>query len=208
MDYSQDKPWTLKPYHELTCPVLDDIRQEVLEYLKERIPEFLDPEWNDINFWQKINSSDLAKACPSVLKYMKSLSIPIREISIGVLPRVLKDDGVTLHIGEKPKNIKINFPILNTRGVYTEWYDIPQEDLAKMPIKHNAFGKEVIDLDELDATVQDLYNLRARYEMTEYPIVFNSWIAHRVKAGPDATFPRIILAVIPIEEPRNLLEPR
>lgn len=208
MEYYADQPWTLKPYHELDCPVIDDIRREVLTYLEQKIPTFLDPDWDDISFWQKINSADLARACPSVLKYMKELNIPVREISLGVLPRVLKDEGVVLHIGEKPKNIKINFPILNTKGVYTEWYDIPQSELAEMPTKTNTFGKEVIDLDALDDTVADTYPLRARYEMSDYPIVFNSWIAHRVKPGPDAVYPRIILAVMPIQEPRHLLEPK
>jgi hypothetical protein len=41
--------------------------------------------------------------------------------------------------------------------------------------------------------------------MHEHPIVFNSYIPHRVMPGPNAKYPRIMLATMPIVDPVELM---
>jgi hypothetical protein len=60
-------------------------------------------------------------------------------------------------------------------------------------------------LNKIHDRVQDLYPCITRYNMHENPIVFNSWIPHRVMAGPNAKYPRIMIATMPIKEPVHLL---
>jgi hypothetical protein len=111
-----------------------------------------------------------------------------------------------LHIGAPPLNFKINFPIFNTEDVYTEWYDIPKEDLDKLPLLvNNHTNTSQYDLSILHDTVHEKYNLITRYNMHTCPIVFNSWIPHRVMPGPNAKFPRIMIATMPIIDPVHLM---
>ena len=41
--------------------------------------------------------------------------------------------------------------------------------------------------------------------MSDYPIIFNSQIPHRVVVGKNATFPRILISIIPIKDPVHFL---
>jgi hypothetical protein len=118
-------------------------------------------------------------------------------------------DGFALHMVNPPLNIKINFPIYNTEDVYTEWFDIPVEDLNALGVHKNkhitTYDAYNYSLGKIHNTVQDLYPCITRYNMHEKPIVFNSWIPHRVMPGPGAKYPRIMLATMPINEPTHLL---
>ena len=42
--------------------------------------------------------------------------------------------------------------------------------------------------------------------MHKCPIVFNSWIPHRVMPGPNAKFPRIMIATMPFNDPVHLMK--
>ena len=195
------RPWTLKPYHELECPQLKQIRTEVIDWLKKNIPDYKTKK----GFWHRIDYKDLARKCPSILEWCKFIRVPAREISVALLTEAMAGKGVPLHVGAKPLIIKINVPICNTNDVYTEWYDIPQDVLNGLPITKNPFGESIIDLDDLDNTVADTYPRIVRYEMSDYPIIFNSQIPHRVVVGKNATFPRILISIIPIKDPVHFL---
>jgi hypothetical protein len=197
----------MKTHQELECPTLEKIQQEVLEWVDKTTDYLKTP--GDKSFWHLINYVDLVKYCPSLLAYMRSIGIPLREISIGVLTESMKDSGFELHMDNPPLNIKINFPIYNTEDVYTEWYDIPELDMIKLGTEINQHVTDFVcynyTLRKIHDTVQDLYPCITRYNMHKNPIVFNSWIPHRVMAGPDAKYPRIMIACIPIKEPTHLL---
>ena len=60
--------------------------------------------------------------------------------------------------------------------------------------------KEAID------TVDKLYKLRIRYNMHKCPIILNSYLPHRVMPGPQAKYPRIMLATMPIKDPFDLMK--
>jgi hypothetical protein len=64
---------------------------------------------------------------------------------------------------------------------------------------------KVYNLNKLHETVAGTYPCVERYNMHDKPIVFNSWIAHRVMPGPNAKYPRIMIATMPINEPIHFL---
>lgn len=201
-------PSVMKTHHELNCPVLPKIQEEVMEWV-DRNTDYL-TNTSDQSFWHVIDDVALAKQCPSLMKYMMSIKIPLREVTIGVLTHSMKDTGFKLHMGNPPLNIKINFPIFNTEDVYTEWFHIPDPDLNKLGIFKNpfidTFDAYNYNLFKIHDVVQDLYPCVTRYNMHTHPIVFNSWIPHRVMPGPNAKYPRIMLATMPINEPTHLLQ--
>jgi len=202
-NYPSD-PKKFKTHHELQCNVLSKIQEEILHWV-DKNTNFLN-EKEDLEFWKKIQYADLGKTCPSLLKYMKSVKIPIREITIGLLTESMQHTGFGLHIGAPPLNFKINFPILNTEDVYTEWYDIPKQTLDELPPMVNKHTNTLqYDLSELHNTVHENFELITSYNMHSYPIVFNSWIPHRVMPGPAAKFPRIMVATMPINDPLHLM---
>lgn len=205
-DYPND-PKKFKTHHELDCPVLDKIQEEILTWVDTNT-NFL-KEKEDKTFWHLIDYKNLTRTCPSLLKYMSDIKIPLREITIGLLTESMQDQGFKLHMDNPPLNIKINFPIFNTEDVYTEWFEIPIEDMDKLGIHKNEHIKNFdafnYNLAGLHDKVQDLYPCVTRYNMHHKPIVFNSWMPHRVMPGPNAKYPRIMLACMPIKEPTHLL---
>jgi hypothetical protein len=202
-NYPSD-PKKIKTHHELECDVLDKIQEEILHWV-DKNTNFLN-EKEDLEFWKKIEYKNLVKTCPSLIRYMKSIRIPIREVTIGLLTESMKDSGFLLHIGAPPLNLKINFPILNTEDVYTEWYDIPKEKLDELKLMVNNHTNTLqYDLSVLHDTVHENFDLITRYNMHKCPIIFNSWIPHRVMPGPAAKFPRIMIATMPINDPLDLM---
>lgn len=205
-DYPAD-PKLMKTHQELDCPTLGKIQEEVLYWVDKNTDYLRTP--SDKSFWHLIDFVNLVKHCPSLIAYMRLIRIPLREVTIGVLTESMKDSGFQLHMGNPPLNIKINFPIYNTQDVYTEWYDIPESDLIKLGTFVNPHVTDFecynYQLQKIHNQVQDLYPCITRYNMHEKPIVFNSWIPHRVMAGPNAKYPRIMLATMPIKEPVHLL---
>jgi len=189
---------------ELECDCLDKIQEEILDWVDNNT-NFL-TELQDNQFWKKIEYKDLGRRCPTLINYMKSIKIPIREIVIGLLTESMKDSGLFLHIDVPPLNYKINFPILNTENIYTEWYEIPKEDLESLGTVMNAHTNTLqYNLEPLHYIVKEKYKLITSYNMHEKPIIFNSWIPHRVMPGPSAKFPRIIVAAMPIKDPVDLM---
>lgn len=202
-NYPSD-PKKEKPYHELECPILPKIQEEVLEWCHKKTDFFSS---KSKAFWHKISGGDMARTCPSLIKYMRSIKTPIREIAVGLLTENMKDDGLKLHLGTPQLQVKINFPIYNTEDVYTEWYDVPVSVMNELGIRQDENSTaNVYNLYKIHNTVERDYPRLAKYNMHNNPIAFNSWIAHRVVAGPNAKYPRIMLATMPVKEPVHLLK--
>ena len=157
-------------------------------------------------YWHTIDYKQLGKVCPSLIKFSSKIKIPIKEISIGLLTEGMSSYGCPLHIDAPPKNFKINFPIYNTEDMWTEWYDIPESDLLSLPkIVDQHTGKEMYNFKNLHDQVHNLYPCITRYNMHSCPIIFNSYIPHRVMPGSNAKYPRIMLSSIPVFELHNLM---
>ena len=202
IDYIPDQS-RFKCVHELECDSLDQIKQEVMNWVADNT-DFLN-EKQEKKFWHVIDYRQMARVCPSLLKFMTRVRLPIKEITVGLLTESMTK-GFVLHNGAPPMNFKINFPIYNTEDVYTEWYDIPREDMRQLPVVSNLHtGTLQYDFSVLHKTVQDRYPCLLRYNMHQHPIVFNSYIPHRVMPGPNAKYPRIMLATIPMVDPVELM---
>jgi hypothetical protein len=195
----------LKCVHELDCDLLPYIQQEVMDWIEAKTD--FKSNTTDRGFWKQIDYRDLAKYTPSLMRFFKLINIPIRQITVGLLTESMRQRGFNLHMGAPPYNFKINFPIYNTEDVWTEWYDIPRNDLENLQTRKNQHtDSEQIDLSVLHDTVQDLYPCLLRYNMHKNPIIFNSYIPHRVMPGPNAKYPRIMLATMPIIDPVDLMK--
>ena len=203
IDYLGDQTKN-KAVHELPAHNLDTIKKQVLDWVSNNT-DFLDDKKSN-GFWMKIDYKDLARSCPSLIEYFKHVRIPVQEITVGLLTEAMTD-GFVMHHGSPGKNFKINFPILNTEDVYTEWYDIPDDELKKFPELLNVYTQQpCYDLSSIHKTVDTLYPLRVSYNMHHCPIVFNSYLPHRVMPGADAKYPRIMLAAMPLKDPFDLMQ--
>ena len=197
------EPKKQKPYHELECTVLPQIQEEVMLWVKQNTDFF---STKSEAFWHKISGGSMGRACPTLMSYMKSIKTPLREIAVGVLTDTMKDDGLLLHIGSPLYQAKINFPIHNLEDVYTEWYDVPVSKMIELGTSPDwNTDSTIYKLYKIHKTVSRDYPCVAKYNMIDKPIVFNSWIAHRVIPGKSAKYPRIMLATMPMHEPRHLL---
>jgi len=193
-----------KACHELPVHNLSEIQRQVMRWI-ENNTDFLEDKVST-GFWMKIDYKDMAKSAPAIIEYFKHIRIPIQEITVGVLTEVMTS-GFALHHGSAGRNFKINFPIHNTEDVYTEWYDIPEERLRQFPIVTNDHTQEpCYDLRSIHETVADEFPLRVSYNMHTCPIVFNSYLPHRVMPGAGAKYPRIMLATMPMKDPIDLMK--
>ena len=193
-----------KAVHELPVYNLKDIQKEVLHWV-EKNTNFLDDKTSK-GFWMKIDYKNMARSCPALIKYFRHVKIPVQEITVGVMTEVMTD-GFMMHHGSPGRNFKINFPIHNTEDVYTEWYDIPDDKLKEFPLLTNEYTQNpCYNLSSIHNTVDRLYPLRVAYNMHECPIVFNSYLPHRVMPGANVKYPRIMLATMPVKDPFDLMQ--
>lgn len=189
---------------ELECENLFEIQKEVISWL-EKNTNYLIEEIDD-TFWQKINHLKLIKDCPNLIKFFKSMKIPVRELTVGVFTKSMAAQGFQLHIDALPLNFKINIPIFNTENIFTEWYDIPQTDLKNLGLIKNKFtNTSQFDLSKIHNDVQNMYPCICKHNLHAAPVIFNSLIPHRVIANKFANYPRIILSAMPVVDPINFM---
>lgn len=181
----------LQAYALVDCPVQSTIQSKTVEFLKNYTDLF---ERKDLQLWNKINTVDLIRAVPELPEFYRNIGLKLREVAITVWNS--KKD-VPLHIDELPVTAKINFPILNTKHTYNEWYRVPKELLDSVDPIVNQFGSAYYDLStiNLDQCVKigeiELLN----------PVVFNSQIPHRIRITEQAQFPRIVMPCTFFEQP-------
>lgn len=180
----------LKTYHLLDCDSQEQISREALAWISEHT----DLLTNATGFWNKIDYKHFILLNPALSKYCQKLKLIIREVAVLVAD---SNDGVPLHIDEAPVVAKINFPVLNTKDTYTEWYDV--KNLNQLPTINNQFDQPIPDL--TNAVTEKINQV----EMTQ-PMVFNSSVAHRVVIGPKAELPRVVISCMFYKEPIDLLK--
>lgn len=115
----------MKCYHILDCDNLVSIQQETLLWLDSHQELFETKE-----FWNKIDYVDFIRNSPSLMQYINSLGLKLRECAI----LIGYEDGVPKHTDEGPIIAKINIPVLNTQDTYTEWYNDQGEQIARVEI--------------------------------------------------------------------------
>ena len=98
---------------------------------------------------------------------------------------------------------KINIPIRNTKGWVNRWYELSEEEIAKLPKMKNQFGSEQ---ENVSVLVEQELKLAAEIYDLDKPIVFHSRIPHSViKLTPDI-LPRIVASFTFVNQPTHLLK--
>jgi len=186
----------LKPYAVIDCAEQSIITDKTLEFLRQSTDLL---ERKDLHLWNKINTVALLKAVPEINLFYSSLGLKIREISITVW-NVHND--VSLHIDELPVIAKINFPILNTKNTYNEWYTVPDHLFESVQPIVNQFGAKYYNLAEIDLS----QCVKIGEVELNKPVVFNSQIPHKIRMGTDVEFPRIVMSCTFFNQPIDWLE--
>ena len=185
----------LKPWNYIDCPAQSIISDKVLNYLKDHT-EFLTNQ--NLKLWNKINTAELVHAVPEIVTWCMSYNLKIKEIAITVWNKPV---DVGLHVDELPAVAKINFPILNTKNSFNEWYTVPKELFEQVKPIRNQFGAEYYNLENIDLTQCTKIG---RVELLR-PVVFNSQIPHKIRMTADMQFPRIVMSIIFHHEPLYFL---
>jgi hypothetical protein len=186
----------LKPYAVIDCAEQSIIADKTLEFLRQSTDLL---EQKNLHLWNKINTVALLKAVPEINLFYNSLELKIREIAITVWNN---HNDVSLHIDELPVIAKINFPILNTKNTYNEWYTVPDHLLESVQPNVNQFGTKSYDLSEI--------NLSQCVKIGEVelinPVIFNSQLPHKIRMGINVEFPRIVMSCMFFNQPIKWLE--
>jgi hypothetical protein len=185
----------MKPYHILSCNYLADIQQQVITWIENKHRQVTKSK----ALWNKIDTLDLLKSSPALIKYFGSLDLKLREASLTVIPEPKK---INLHIDEMPVTAKINIPIMNTTDTYNRWYKVPKHIMESTEPIVNKFGNKFYNFEDIDYSALELV---AEVETIE-PMVFNSQIAHNIVLGKDSILPRIVLACTFFNEPIQYLK--
>lgn len=178
----------MKAFYPLDCPVLEQIQDEALVYIKTHNLIFN-------GFWNKINSQDFLKHNRMVFKYCYDLGYVINEVALLIADENTAPPGI--HVDEAPLIAKFNFPILNASTAITRWYDVP--DVDSLPKTKSPFGADVPKFETNDYPVVAETNMSV-------PVVFNSSMPHAVIATEDTVYPRIVLACMSNNQPIDLLD--
>ena len=190
---------SLKPYYQLECP--DDLQkiisEKVIDFLKTKTDLFT--RLNELPLWNKLNSLEVIRHVPELIKYFQSFNLKLREVAVTIRN---SNKNVILHVDELPVTAKINFPILNTQGSQNLWYYVPDELMLQVPPIINEFGAFYYNLETIDL---DQCKKIAEVEVLK-PIVFNSLIPHMVDMSQCQLFPRIVLTCMFFNEPIDFLK--
>ena len=185
----------MKSYAVIDCPEQSIISNKVVEYLKIHSDFFEDQVFH---LWNKIDTVALLKAVPEIGIFFKSIKLSIREISITVVNQY---QDVGLHIDELPVRAKVNFPILNTKNTFNQWYEVPKEILETVDPIINQFGSAYYDLQSVDLNRCKKID---EFELLQ-PVVFNSQIPHRIHITSEAKLPRLVMPCTFFNEPIDWL---
>lgn len=185
----------MKCFYKLSCEHLGDIQQQTLEYLNNHTNLLKE---NSGQLWNKIQTIDYIKHCPSLVSYCKSLNLAIKEVSFTV---VWESTQIYLHIDELPVTAKINFPILNTDNSTNLWYKIPNNLFQQYPPIINSFNQKFYSFKDIDLSKCEILEETS----LDQPIVFNSQIPHTIKILDNSKFPRVVMPVMFFNEPLHYL---
>lgn len=169
----------MKYYKILDCDCLEKIQEEALSWIESNttLIDHADKFWNEIDYKHFILQN------PTLVKWCTDRKLPIREVAVLVAhPTQINEEQRELHIDVGPLRSKINFPILNTKDTYTEWYEVLDADPFG---EYQRLGN------------RDLSKLKKLGEVEAiYPVAFNSSIPHTIRIDDTAKYPRIQISIM------------
>jgi hypothetical protein len=184
----------MKPYVELACDNLDRIQSEIYSFLINDTELLTNGKKN----WQFLDTKKLLANSPNLVKFFLANKLYIQQASVTLLY-----EDLPLHLDELPMIAKINIPIRNTKGWVNRWYELSEEEIAKLPKMKNQFGSEQENVSIL--VEQELKLIEEIYDL-DRPIVFHSRIPHSVIKLTSNILPRIVASFTFINQPVHLLK--
>jgi hypothetical protein len=166
----------MKPYAELACDNLDLIQSEIHTFLINDTELLTNGEKN----WQFLDTKKLISQSPNLTKFFLANKLYVQQASVTLLY-----EDLPLHLDELPMIAKINIPICNTKGWVNRWYELSEEEIAKLPKMKNQFGSEQ---ENVSLLVEQELKLAAEIYDLDKPIVFHSRIPHCVIKLPQAYY--------------------
>ena len=123
----------MKTYAELACDNLDLIQTEIYTFLINDTELLTNGEKN----WQFLDTKKLISQSPNLIKFFLANNLYVQQASVTLLY-----EDLPLHLDELPMIAKVNIPIQNTKGWVNRWYELSEEEIAKLPKMKNQFGSE------------------------------------------------------------------
>lgn len=183
----------MKPYAELDCDDLDIIQHDIYKFLLDQT----ELESSDFKNWQFVETKKLITSIPKLAKFFLKHRLYVKDAAVTVLY-----EDLPLHLDALPMVAKINIPIKNTQGWVNRWYDVSEDEIARLPKTRNQFGSEQEDVSGLDANALPI--LTEIHDLNT-PIVFHSRIPHSVIRLTATELPRIVASFTFVNQPTHLL---
>jgi hypothetical protein len=184
----------LKPYVELECEDLEIIQSKIYNFLLNDT-ELIS---SDAKNWQFLDTKKLITSIPELVKFFLKNKLYVQNASVTILY-----EDLLLHIDTLPMIAKINIPIRNTQGWVNRWYELSNDEIAKLPHIKNPFGDDQEDTSVLN--INDLTLAAELYNMNK-AIAFHSRIPHNVINLTATELPRIVASFTFVKQPIHLLK--
>jgi hypothetical protein len=184
----------MKSYAELACDNLDLVQSEIYTFLINDTELLTNGEKN----WQFLDTKKLVANSPNLVKFFLANRLYIQQASVTLLY-----EDLSLHLDELPMVAKVNIPIRNTKGWVNRWYELSEEEIAKLPKMKNQFGSEQ---ENVGLLIEKELKLTAELHDLDTPIVFHSRIPHSVIKLTPEVLPRIVASFTFINQPVHLLK--
>lgn len=184
----------LKPYVELECEDLEIIQSKIYDFLLNDTELISSGAKN----WQFLDTKKLMTSIPELVKFFLKNKLYVQNASVTLL-----SEDLLLHIDTLPMIAKINIPIRNTKGWVNRWYELSNNEIAKLSRIKNPFGDEQESVSGL--VIDDLKLATELHDMSK-AIVFNSRIPHNVINLTATELPRIVASFTFVNQPIHLLK--
>lgn len=123
----------MKNYHILEC----DNREQIAIELKNFLQGPNGPLSKNITkFWNFFDKKEVARCisdCPTLMRWLKSLDLRVREMSFTMTTKKIKTSP---HIDAPPVVAKINFPVSNTKDTFNVWFDDQNKEIDRVECVH------------------------------------------------------------------------
>ena len=184
----------LKPYVELECEDLEIIQSKIYDFLLNDTELISSGAKN----WQFLDTKKLITSIPELVKFFLKNKLYVQNASVTILY-----EDLMLHIDTLPMIAKINIPIRNTQGWVNRWYDLSNDEIAKLPHIKNPFGDEQESVSGL--VIAELKLAAELHDMNK-AIAFHSRIPHNVINLTATELPRIVASFTFVNQPTHLLK--
>lgn len=164
-------------YQLLNIPGHDTIAEKVYKYVLSNTNIMqVDAIWN----WA--NTRELLTLVPELKTALDLVNLQVEQISI---VKANPGSNIKMHI-DYDKEPRILWPIRNTRGSYTKFFKVDQQNILEQRGPRGDTYYEILNTESAEQL--------ASLELLA-PVMFKPWIAHGVWSNPRCTEPRLTMTI-------------